>query len=113
MKKLTPFLLSLTLIVSLWLILPAAAQQTAVSSTSTNQITAPDESWRDRAAEKMSPELLHQLQTQPSSQPLTAIVKLKEQADLSRASQLGSLDARRRFVYDTLRQVASDSQRDL
>ncbi|MEM7116620.1 MAG: S8 family serine peptidase [Chloroflexota bacterium] len=86
--------------------------ETAVSpaNNTTNLANLPDESWRERAAEKMDAELLQQLQSQPADEPLTAIVKLAEQADLSAASQIQSRTARRTFVYQRLRHFAQQNQ---
>jgi hypothetical protein len=67
------------------------------------------ESWREKAAVKMDDALLSQLQGDPAA-PITVMVRLGGQADLSGAAELANRSERGAYVYHTLQAFANQRQ---
>ncbi|MCA9973620.1 MAG: S8 family serine peptidase, partial [Anaerolineales bacterium] len=67
----------------------------------------------EKAASKLDPELLAALQTADPATPLTVIVRLGGQADLSSAADLTAKTARGAFVYQALQAYARRAQAGL
>lgn len=57
---------------------------------------------------KISPTILNKLNK--TDQPFPILIQLRDQADLSKASQMKSLDQRRTFVFESLRSTANETQ---